>query len=76
MGEPTRGNIDYMQVSMHKTGCNKNAYWFGYPLYFKAGLPELSIDDEGYAPAVRLRAGQDWLEFAMRWIKSKSTTQK
>lgn len=70
MGEPTRGNIDYMQVSMHKTGCGQNAYWFGYPLYFKAGLPATSVDDEGYAPDIHLQPRQDWLEFALRWVRS------
>lgn len=73
MGEPTRGNIDYMQVSMHTVGCDENAYLFGYPLYFNANLPAASVDDEGYAPDVRLPAGQDWLAFALRWVKRVSS---
>ena len=68
LGEPTRGNIDYMQVSMHRLGCGDHGVWFGYPLYFKRALPEGSIDDEGYPPDVRLPPEEDWIEFAKRWI--------
>ena len=71
IGEPTRGNIDYMQVSMHPVGAGEHQFWFGYPLYFKRGLPEGSIDDEGYAPDIRVDLPQsEWLPFALDWIAS------
>lgn len=74
MGEPTRGNIDYMQVSMHPLGKGEYAVWFGYPLYFKRGLPAHSVDDEGYAPDVHL-AGDDWLGFAREWASVRTTAE-
>lgn len=70
MGEPTRGNIDYMQVSMHPVGEAPHAFWFGYPLYFARSLPQGSIDDEGYAPDVHLGAAAgDPIDFARRWLQ-------
>ncbi|HEX7047871.1 MAG TPA: S41 family peptidase [Gammaproteobacteria bacterium] len=67
-GQPSRGNIDYMQVTMLKLGEGDFSYWFGYPLYAKRSLPEESIDDEGYAPDIRLAQDQDWVSWSKRWL--------
>lgn len=73
IGEPTRGNIDYMQVSMHPVGNEGFAFWFGTPLYFSRELPAGSIDDEGYAPDVRLGADAgDPVEFAEAWVAASA----
>ncbi|HEX7029109.1 MAG TPA: hypothetical protein VF254_00785 [Gammaproteobacteria bacterium] len=64
----SRGNIDYMQVTMLKFGEGGFSYWFGYPLYVKRGLPEKSVDDEGYAPDIRLAPGNDWIAWSKRWL--------
>lgn len=66
IGEPTRGNIDYMQVSMREVGDGRFGYWFGWPMYFNRALPAASVDDEGYAPDVRIDA--DALAFAQAWL--------
>ncbi|HET9484685.1 MAG TPA: S41 family peptidase [Xanthomonadales bacterium] len=73
IGEPTRGNIDYMQVSMHPVGNDGFDFWFGYPLYFSRDLPAGSVDDEGYAPDVRLGADAgDPVDFAEAWVAASA----
>ena len=70
MGEPTRGNIDYMQVSMHRVGAGDFRYWFGYPLYFARDLPRDSVDDSGYPPDVALTPELgDPVAFALDWLE-------
>lgn len=73
MGHATRGNIDYMQVSMHQVGEGDYNYWYGYPLYFRSDLPATSVDDEGYAPDVALTLPEEsWLPFAVKWVSERS----
>ncbi len=73
IGQPTRGNIDYMQVSLHPIGSDQFRFWFGYPLYFSRELPAGSVDDEGYAPDVHLNSDAgDPVEFAEAWITTST----
>lgn len=71
MGEPSKGNIDYQQVTMRTLGCGDYAVDFGYPLYLRTrDLPKDSLDDSGIAPDVRLApALGDWIDYAERWLK-------
>lgn len=67
-GMSSRGNIDYTQVTLLNVGKDDFSYWFGYPLYARRSLPERSLDDEGFAPDIRLDAGDDWVAWAKRWL--------
>lgn len=73
MGEPSRGNIDYQQVTMRKLGCGAYEVMFGYPLYMRTRkLPQDSLDDSGVAPDVRLSpAHGDWVQYAERWLRGQ-----
>lgn len=70
LGEASRGNLDYMQVSMRPVGCGDAAAWFGYPLYFRTGLPDDPIDRGGLAPDLPLPADLDWVDFARAWLQA------
>lgn len=73
MGEASRGNIDYQQVSMRTLGCGANEILFGYPLYMRSrDLPQDSLDDRGIAPDVRLSPVHgDWVRYAERWLRNR-----
>ncbi|HEX6928857.1 MAG TPA: S41 family peptidase [Gammaproteobacteria bacterium] len=72
MGESSKGNIDYQQVSMRTLGCGAFRVDFGWPLYMRTRtLPADSLDDSGIPPDVRLSPVHgDWLEYAERWLRS------
>lgn len=74
MGEPSRGNIDYQQVTIRTLACGDYSVDFGWPLYMRSrDLPLDSLDDSGVAPDVLLTQGEDWLAFATRWLRESTT---
>src|SRR5262249_20278041 len=53
VGENTRGNIDYEQVTMASRGCGAYSYIVGTPLYTRnRKLPEGALDAGGIPPDV------------------------
>ena len=76
MGEPSKGNIDYQQVSSRTLQCGDYSVDFGWPLYMRSrDLPLDSLDDSGVIPDVRLKADEDWMAFAQRWLRAASTEE-
>lgn len=56
MGAPSRGNIDYQQVSLRTLGCGEYQVYFGYPLYMRSrNLPHDAVDASGIQPDVMIR---------------------
>lgn len=70
VGENTRGNIDYQQVSMDWVGCGNQAYLLGTPLYTRTRhLPAGALDNLGIAPDVPVPDHlADPLGFAVRLL--------
>lgn len=56
MGTPSRGNIDYQQVSLRTLGCGDFRVYFGYPLYMRSrDLPDNALDASGIPPDIMIR---------------------
>jgi C-terminal processing protease CtpA/Prc len=74
VGENTRGNIDYEQVSMVTLGCGDHAYLLGTPLYTRTRrLPEGGLDVIGITPDVPIPDDlADPLAFAVRLLAEGS----
>jgi C-terminal processing protease CtpA/Prc len=70
VGENTRGNIDYQQVSLQKVGCGDHAYDLGTPLYTRTrNLPAGGLDVIGITPDVPVPDHlADPLAFAVRLL--------
>lgn len=72
LGEPTRGMIDYMGVTMRPVGESPHDYWFGYPWYFDSALPESARNATGYLPQLPLDAAEDdWIGIAQAWLAGR-----
>jgi len=74
VGENTRGNIDYQQVTMGTIGCGDHAYNLGTPLYNRTRrLPEGGLDGIGITPDVPVPDHlADPLAFAVRLLAEGS----
>lgn len=74
VGENTRGNIDYRQVTMDTIGCGDHAYLLGTPLYNRTRrLPEGELDVIGITPDVPVPDHlADPLAFAVRLLAEGS----
>ncbi|HWM90257.1 MAG TPA: S41 family peptidase [Thermoanaerobaculia bacterium] len=74
VGENTRGNIDYQQVTLNTVGCGDHAYYLGTPLYTRTRyLPEGALDGIGIAPDVPVPDHlADPLAFAVRLLADET----
>ncbi len=75
VGENTRGNIDYEQVTMDNVGCGDYTYYEGIPLYTRTRhLPEGALDVVGITPDVPVPDDLvDPLTFAVRLLAAGET---
>ncbi len=70
VGENTKGNIDYQQVTIAPLGCGDHAYLVGTPLYTRnRNLPAGALDVGGITPDVPVPDGlADPLAFTVRLL--------
>jgi Peptidase family S41 len=70
VGENTRGNIDYQQVTMARLGCGDHGYIIGTPLYTRnRSLPAGALDVAGITPDVPVPDSlADPLDFTVRLL--------
>lgn len=69
-GQPTSGTLDYSNVRPVEK-CPSPCFNLKYPMTRSKRLPDHSIDKEKIKPDVYLTNDQNWVEVAVRQLKSK-----